>query len=120
METLRISWQAYERFLFGGNESGAYSLYKGRFVWDEKKHKANIKKHKVTFTEAASVFEDDNAVYFDDESHSQDEERFIVIGFSERARLLMVCHCYRNGNSLIRIISARKADKEESEYYTRR
>lgn len=90
-----------------------------RFIWDENKHKANIKKHKVTFKEAATVFDDDNAVYFDDEDHSQDEERFIVIGFSENARLLMVCHCYRNGGSLIRIISARKADKEESELYGR-
>ena len=90
-----------------------------RFIWDEEKNKANIKKHKVTFNEAATVFDDDNAVYFDDEAHSQDEERFTVIGFSERARMLMVCHCYRNGDSLIRIISARKADREESEYYRR-
>ena len=73
----------------------------------------------VTFSEAATVFDDDNAVYFEDEAHSQDEERFIVIGFSERARMLMVCHCYRNGDLLIRIISARKADREESEYYRR-
>jgi len=94
-------------------------LQDDRFIWDEEKNKANIKKHKVTFSEAATVFDDYNAVYFDDESHSQDEERFIVIGFSERARMLMVCHCYRNGGSLIRIISARKADKEESEYYGR-
>jgi uncharacterized DUF497 family protein len=90
-----------------------------KFIWDEEKNKANIKKHKVTFSEAATVFDDDNAVYFNDETHSQDEERFIVIGFSERARMLMVCHCYRNEGSLIRIISARKADREESEYYTR-
>ena len=95
-------------------------MYKDNFVWDEEKHKSNIRKHKVTFTEAASVFDDDDAIYFDDEIHSQDEERFIVIGFSERARLLMVCHCYKNGDSFIRIISARKADKEEIESYNRR
>jgi len=94
-------------------------LQDSRFIWDEAKHKANIKKHNVTFSEAATVFDDDNAVYFDDENHSQDEERFIVIGFSERARMLMVCHCYRNDDSVIRIISARKADKDESEYYRR-
>lgn len=90
-----------------------------KFTWDEEKNKANIKKHKVTFGEAATVFDDDNAVYFDDESHSQEEERFVVMGFSERARMLMVCHCYRDEGAIIRIISARKADKEESEFYGR-
>ena len=88
-----------------------------KFVWDEEKHKANIKKHDVSFQEAASVFDDENAIYFDDEDHSENEERFKVIGFSERTRLIMVCHCYRNGNSLIRIISARKANKKENAQY---
>ena len=95
-------------------------MYNNKFIWDEEKHELNIKKHKVTFVEATSVFDDDDAVYFADESHSQDEERFIVIGFSQRARLLMVCHCYRNGDKFIRIISARKADKEEINFYNRR
>jgi len=94
-------------------------LNNNKFTWDEEKNKANIKKHKVTFSEAATVFDDDNAVYFDDEAHSQEEERFVVIGFSERARMLMVCHCYRDEDAIIRIISARKADKEESEFYGR-
>ena len=92
-------------------------MYNDKFVWDEKKHKVNVERHGVTFMEASSVFEDDNAIYIDDSSHSENEERFIVIGFSERARLLMVCHCYRNGGSLIRIISARKANKKEETLY---
>lgn len=93
------------------------TLQDGRFVWDENKHKSNIQKHDVSFQEAATVFDDDNAIYFDDEAHSEYEERFRVIGFSERTRILMVCHCYRNGNKLIRIISARKANKKEVAEY---
>ena len=91
-----------------------------RFTWDENKHMVNINKHGVTFNEASSVFDDENALYSDDNEHSQDEERFKVIGFSERARLLMVCHCYRNEDSTIRIISARKADKKEQLIYSGR
>jgi len=92
-------------------------LQNERFVWDENKHKINIEKHNVSFQEVASVFDDDNALYFDDEAHSEHEERFRVIGFSERTRLVMVCHCYRNGDMLIRIISARKANKKEIAQY---
>ena len=94
-------------------------MYKGKFVWDEQKHKANINKHDISFLEATSVFDDDNAIYFDDENHSQDEDRFVVIGMSERSRTLTVCHCYRDDDSVIRIISARKADKEENDLYWR-
>ena len=90
-----------------------------RFVWDDEKHAINLNKHGVSFREASSVFDDDNAIYFDDGRHSHNEERFIVIGYSERARMLMVCHCYRNGDSLIRIISARKANKKEMSQYGR-
>jgi len=92
-------------------------LHYDRFVWDEYKNEANTIKHKVSFDEATSVFDDENALYSDDEVHSQFEERFKVIGFSKRARMLMVCHCYRNGGSFIRIISARKADKKERAQY---
>ena len=88
-----------------------------RFIWDEGKQRVNIEKHGVTFAEASTVFDDDNALYFDDPAHSQDEDRFIILGYSERARMLLVCHCYRNGDSLIRIISARKANNKESELY---
>ena len=88
-----------------------------RFIWDEEKQKTNIEKHGVTFGEASTVFDDDDALYFVDPAHSQDEDRFIILGYSERARMLLVCHCYRNGDSLIRIISARKATNKESELY---
>jgi len=92
-------------------------LQKKKFAWDEVKHAANKRKHKISFEEASSVFDDDFAVYFDDESHSQDEDRFIIIGMSRFDRLLLVCHCYRENDTVIRIISARKATQAESELY---
>ena len=92
-------------------------MYNDKFIWDANKYITNIDKHRITFEEASTVFDDDSAVYFDDESHSQDEERFIVIGMSEKPRMLMVCHCYRNGDRFIRIISARKATKTEQKLY---
>ena len=70
------------------------------FAWDEEKQKANIKKHGITFLEAATVFNDANALIRDDPDHSPEEDRFVIIGFSERARLLIVCHCYRTDNLL--------------------
>jgi len=87
------------------------------FTWDEEKHELNIKKHKITFTEAATVFDDENALIRDDPDHSQDEARFIIIGFSENARLLIVCHCFRADDSIIRLISARKANRRERREY---
>jgi hypothetical protein len=91
-------------------------LTSDRFIWDDEKQKANIEKHGVTFNEASTVFDDDNALYFEDVSHSQDEDRFIILGYSERARMLF---CYRNGDSLIRLISAREANKKERAQYRR-
>ena len=89
-----------------------------RFIWDEDKYHANIKKHGIEFEEAATVFDDDMAEYFVDISHSQDEERFIVLGVSKGLRLLIVIHCYRGKNdSVIRIISARKATRTEANLY---
>ena len=76
-----------------------------------------IKFNIITFEEASTVFEDENAIYEYDEAHSDNEERFTVIGYSEQARMLVVCHCYRNGDSYIRIISARKATKPEHKLY---
>jgi hypothetical protein len=90
------------------------------FIWDEEKHRANVRKHGVTFNEAATVFDDEAAIYFEDASHSQGEERFVIIGYSERARMLMVCHCYRGEGSVIRLISARKANSRERAQYGRR
>ena len=75
------------------------------------------KKHGVSFEEARSVFYDEFAVQFFDEDNSKSEGRFLMLGFSDRARLLIVCHCERDQGGIIRIISARKATKSESNYY---
>ena len=89
------------------------------FEWDEAKNKENIKKHGVPFAEAQTIFLDENAVRFFDPDHSRDEDRFILLGMSFRLRVLVVCHCFRSGDSIIRIISARKADKQEARDYWR-
>jgi uncharacterized DUF497 family protein len=88
-----------------------------RFDWDPAKATANLKKHQVSFDEAKTVFFDDFAVQFFDDEHSHNEERFIMLGMSSRAGLLVVCHCERAGGDLIRIISARKATRTESAFY---
>ena len=88
-----------------------------KFEWDESKNKLNIKKHGISFEEASTVFYDDEALIISDESHSEDEERFVLIGFSHKFNLLVVCHCYRQNESIIRIISARKATKNERKEY---
>jgi uncharacterized DUF497 family protein len=90
-----------------------------RFEWDAKKNKANIAKHKISFEEAKTVFYDNNARVISDPEHSQDEDRFVILGNSASLKLLVVCHCYRAPAETIRIISARKATKKESEYYGR-
>jgi uncharacterized DUF497 family protein len=87
------------------------------FNWDDEKNTSNIVKHGITFDEATTVFDDDDAIFIRDDAHSQDEDRFAVIGFSERLRLLIVCHCYRNGDTVVRIISAKKANKSEEILY---
>ena len=87
------------------------------FDWDNNKNIANINKHGISFKEAATVFSDINAVEIDDVEHSQDEDRFLIIGRSRKLRLLVVCHCYRENDTVIRIISARKAANEEIELY---
>ncbi len=88
-----------------------------RFDWDEKKNRENRKKHGVSFEEAQTVFLDECAIRYYDPDHSQDEDRFIMLGMSLRLRVLVVCHCYRAEDMVIRIISARKADKHECEAY---
>lgn len=89
------------------------------FEWDERKSRENKRKHKVSFEEAQTVFLDENAIRFFDPDHSQDEDRFLMLGMSFTLRVLVVCHCYREGDSVIRIISARKADKrEQSDYWS--
>lgn len=88
-----------------------------RFEWDENKNHINQNKHKIFFEEAKTVFYDEEALVIDDPEHSEQEERFIILGLSSKANLLIVCHCYRESDTVIRIISARKATRTESEYY---
>jgi uncharacterized DUF497 family protein len=88
-----------------------------RFEWDEQKNQSNIRKHKVSFHEAQSVFYDPNAKLIHDPDHSDDEERFVMLGMTKTLRLLIVCHCYRANDEIIRIISARQAHSEERRQY---
>ena len=87
------------------------------FEWDENKNQINIQKHQVSFDEARTVFFDEEALLRDDPDHSQDEARFVIIGMSSSYKLLVVCHCYRESDTIIRIISARKATTTESRQY---
>ncbi len=87
------------------------------FTWDNKKNEINKKKHKISFEEAKTVFYDTEALIIDDPEHSEQEDRFIILGLSKKANLLVVCHCYREADSIIRIISARKATATEEKYY---
>jgi uncharacterized DUF497 family protein len=88
-----------------------------RFVWDERKGRANVRKHGVSFEEAATVFKDENAMEYFDPDHSDDEDRFILLGLSAKQRVLVVCHCFREEELVIRIISARRADQTECRAY---
>lgn len=88
-----------------------------RFVWDASKNRANQRKHGVSFEEAQTAFLDEKAQVYFDPDHSEAEDRFILLGMSFSLRVLVVCHCYREGDLLIRIISARKADRREQEDY---
>ncbi len=87
------------------------------FEWDEVKAAANLKKHQISFEEAKSIFFDEFGVQFFDDEHSNDEDRFLMLGMSSGAKLLIVCHCERDQGATIRIISARKATKRESAFY---
>ncbi|MBR4948536.1 MAG: BrnT family toxin [Clostridiales bacterium] len=87
------------------------------FEWDEAKNKINLRKHGIDFAEAQTVFYDENGILFDDPEHSKDEERFIIIGKSINSNICLVCHCYRQNDKVIRIISARKATRNEVNRY---
>jgi len=91
-----------------------------KFDWSPDKNKSNIRKHGVSFEEAETVFQDEMALELFDDEHSEEEDRYIIIGISSKTRELMVCHCYRNGEETIRIISARRATKNEIVLYERR
>jgi uncharacterized DUF497 family protein len=90
-----------------------------RFEWDEQKSSENKRKHGVSFEEAQTVFFDEHAVRYYDPDHSEEEDRFIMLGLSLKLRALVVCHCFRSDDRSIRIISARKADKREAAAYGR-
>ena len=86
-------------------------------IWDEKKNQKNIKDHKISFQEAETVFYDPNAKIIHDPDHSIEEDRFIILGISKLLKLLVVCHCYKEDDEVIRIITARKATKKERKEY---
>ena len=89
------------------------------FEWDENKNISNQRKHRVSFEEARSVFYDENARLMHDPDHSEDGDRYILMGLSSGLRVLVVVHIYKENNEVIRIISARKATKSEIKYYRR-
>ena len=90
-----------------------------KFEWEPRNASANLKKHGVSFEEAKSVFYDESARLISDPDHSDDEDRFILLGVSYSLRVILVCHCYRSKGNIIRIISARKATSQESKVYKR-
>jgi hypothetical protein len=97
-----------------------FSLSERNFNWNKEKNLANIRKHGIPFKEAATVFLDTNATLILDEEHTNDEDRYIIIGMSKKLKMLMVCHCYRDEDNgeVIRLISARTATKQEQELYS--
>src|SRR5512139_3828709 len=90
-------------------------IVKSTFEWDPAKAEKNISKHDIDFDEASSIFDDPLFITFLDEEHSIDEERYITIGLSNKGRILLVAHAERDNR--IRIISARKATKNEEKFY---
>ncbi len=88
------------------------------FEWDEQKARENQREHKVTFEEAQTVFFDERTVEFYDEEHSEEEDRFLMLGLSAKLRMLIVCHCLRQEGSVIRIILARRATKKQSKFHS--
>ncbi len=90
-----------------------------RFEWDKKKSRENKRRHGVSFEEAQTVFLDENAIRYYDPDHSHDEDCYIMLGMSYALRVLVVCHCYHVNDTVIRIISARKANAKEATVYWR-
>jgi uncharacterized protein len=90
------------------------------FEWDPAKSSVNRTKHGISFAEAATVFEDESALLISDPAHSESEDRFILLGASNRSNLLVVVHCYRESETIVRIVSARKATRRERSQYTQR
>ena len=92
-------------------------MEKLKFEWDKKKNKINTKKHGVSFDEAQTVFYDEYAIQFFDPEYSESEDRFLLLGTSFKLKTIVVCHCFRQEETIIRIISARKADRDEEQAY---
>ena len=90
-----------------------------KFEWDEHKNEINKKKHGLSFETAQEVFYDNEAILFDDPDHSEEEERFLIIGMLKSSKICIVSHCYRNSDTVIRLISAREATKNEKKFYFR-
>ena len=91
------------------------------FEWDKRKASGNVRKHGISFEEARTAFFDESAVLYHDPDHSDEEDRFLLLGNSFKLNTVVVCHCFRESESKIRIISARKADKsEQTEYWNNR
>ena len=91
-----------------------------RFEWDDSKAASNRRKHGVSFEEARTAFYDEDALLIPDPEHSEEEDRFVLLGVSGNLRTLVVCHCYREGDHVVRIISARKANRSERQQYETR
>ncbi len=90
------------------------------FEWDPKQNRENQRDHKVSFEEAKTAFADEHGLLIADPDHSEDEDRFILLGVSDRLLLLVVCHTYREEEEVTRLISARTADRSERAQYSRR
>lgn len=88
-----------------------------RFVWDAQKDRVNVRKHGVSFAEARTAFYDEHAKLYFDPDHSDTEDRFILLGFSFRLRVVVVCHCWREAEGVVRIITARRANRREEAAY---
>ena len=128
----RIDWKALwpvscSALLGGSLETFAIPLHcsytrfakKLRFEWDTRKSTANKRKHGISFEEARTVFYDDRAILIEDDDNDE-EDRFVLLGISAALRMLVVCHCYREQDSVIRMISARKANRSERKDYEKR
>ncbi|EDM28259.1 hypothetical protein LNTAR_12921 [Lentisphaera araneosa HTCC2155] len=94
-------------------------MSKLKFEWDKNKAQSNLEKHGVSFEEAITVFYDERALEFFEKNNSEWEDRFLMLGLSTEFKLLLICHCYRDNDNIIRIISARKATKNEAKNYKR-
>jgi len=91
-----------------------------QFEWDDNKNRLNKQKHRVSFEEALTVFSDEHGLLISDPNHSEEEDRFLLLGLSIKLNTLVVCHCYRKSEDVIRIISARKASRKEQQQYWKR